>query len=250
MPETSALQCWQSEAAKWHRLVGFGCRPRCAPACGLRFGLRCSPSLPLCPRDGGVLELSGFFGGRLSLARSSAFSARSAAFSASKISNRAVKSFRRSNNARISASVPALSRRAKSGGRVIHRLTHVRSRKARLFLIIESICRTFLWIHAPQRAGRPEQLPSLSLLVPGRVVVHEVGSRGVERRTSRGRFQEGRVSLGGCRADRVGSCTQPSRSYRRISDNYGFYRTTRISVRIDWQMARPILCSQRFWWQS
>src|SRR6516162_162333 len=158
MPETSALQCWQSEAAKWHRLVGFGCRPRCAPACGLRFGLRCSPSLPLCPRDGGVLELSGFFGGRLSLARSSAFSARSAAFSASKISNRAVKSFRRSNNARISASFPALSRRAKSGGRVIHRLTHVRSRKARLFLIIESICRTFLWIHAPQRAGRPEQL--------------------------------------------------------------------------------------------
>src|SRR6516164_1130735 len=69
-------------------------------------------------------------------------------------------------------------------------------------------------------------------------------------RTSRARFQEGRVSLGGCRADRVGSCTQPSRSYRRISDNYGFYRTTRISVRIDWQMARPILCSQRFWWQS
>src|SRR6516165_28455 len=158
MPETSALQCWQSEAAKWHRLVGFGCRPRCAPACGLRFGLRCSPSLPLCPRDGGVLELSGFFGGRLSLARSSAFSARSAAFSASKISNRAVKSFRRSNNARISASFPALSRRAKSGGRVIHRLTHVPSRKARLFLIMESICRTFLWIHAPQRAGRPEQL--------------------------------------------------------------------------------------------
>src|SRR6516165_11440295 len=158
MPETAALQCWQSEAAKWHRLVGFGCRPRCAPACGLRFGLRCSPSLPLCPRDGGVLELSGFFGGRLSLARSSAFSARSAAFSASKISNRAVKSFRRSNNARISASFPALSRRAKSGGRVIHRLTHVRSRKAKLFLITESICRTFLWIHAPQGAGGPEQL--------------------------------------------------------------------------------------------
>src|SRR6516164_7652389 len=121
MPETSALQCWQSEAAKWHRLVGFGCRPRCAPACGLRFGLRCSPSLPLCPRDGGVLELSGFFGGRLSLARSSAFSARSAAFSASNISNRDVKSFRRSNNARASAPFPALSRRAKSGGRVIHR---------------------------------------------------------------------------------------------------------------------------------
>src|SRR6516225_11312438 len=148
MPETSALQCWQSEAAKWHRLVGFGCRPRCAPACGLRFGLRCSPSLPLCPRDGGVLELSGFFGGRLSLApssalsfrssafsaRSAAFSARNAAFSASKISNRAVRSFRRSNNARISASFAALSRRAKSGGRVIHRLTHVRSRKARLLL--------------------------------------------------------------------------------------------------------------------
>src|SRR6516162_3599459 len=179
MPETAALQCWQSEAAKWHRLVGFGCRPRCAPACGLRFGLRCSPSLPLCPRDGGVLELSGFFGGRLSLARSSAlsfrssalsfrssafsarsaaFSARNAAFSASKISNRAVRSFRRSNNARISASFPALSRRAKSGGRVIHRLTHVRGRKARLFLITESICRTFLWIHAPQGAGGPEQL--------------------------------------------------------------------------------------------
>src|SRR6516225_318256 len=176
MPETSALQCWQSEAAKWHRLVGFGCRPRCAPACGLRFGLRCSPSLPLCPRDGGVLELSGFFGGRLSLApssalsfrssafsaRSAAFSARNAAFSASKISNRAVRSFRRSNNARISASFPALSRRAKSGGRVIHRLTHVRSRKAKLFLITESICRTFLWIHAPQGAGGPEQLPNAS----------------------------------------------------------------------------------------
>src|SRR6516225_989997 len=165
MPETSAWQCWQSEAAKSHRLVGFGCSCRCAPACGLLLGLRCSPSLPLCPRDGGVLELSGFFGGRLSFARSSAFSARSAAFSArnaafsaSKISNRAVRSFKRSNNARISASFPALSRRAKSGGRVIHRLTHVRSRKAKLFLITESICRTFLWIHAPQGAGGPEQL--------------------------------------------------------------------------------------------
>src|SRR6516165_798436 len=165
MPETSAWQCWQSVAATSLRSVGFGCSSRCAPACGLRFGLRCSPSLPLCPCDGGVLELSGFFGGRLSLARSSAFSARSAAFSArnaafsaSKISNRAVRSFRRSNNARISASFPALSRRAKSGGRVIHRLTHVRGRKARLFLITESICRTFLWIHAPQGAGGPEQL--------------------------------------------------------------------------------------------
>src|SRR6516165_7491274 len=68
MPETSAWQCWQSEAAKSHRLVGFGCSCRCAPACGLLLGLRCSPSLPLCPRDGGVLELSGFFGGRLSFA--------------------------------------------------------------------------------------------------------------------------------------------------------------------------------------
>jgi hypothetical protein len=38
------------------------------------------------------------------------------------------------------------------------RLTHVRGRKARLFLITESICRKFLWIHAPQGTGGPEQL--------------------------------------------------------------------------------------------
>jgi hypothetical protein len=103
-----------------------------------------------------MLELSGFFGGSLSLARSSAFSfrnaefsarsvafsARNAAFSASKASMRLVRSFRRSNTASISASFPALSRRLKSGSRVIHRLTHIRSLDASLFSTAESICRT------------------------------------------------------------------------------------------------------------
>jgi hypothetical protein len=45
--------------------------------------------LLLCPAAGGVLELSGVFGGRLSFSRSVAFSAFSVAFSRSKAPKRA-----------------------------------------------------------------------------------------------------------------------------------------------------------------
>src|SRR5664279_4439180 len=59
--------------------MGFGCSGRCAPACGLpRFLAPAPSSLPaaeaegFCPLLGGVLELSGVFFGRSSLASSSA----------------------------------------------------------------------------------------------------------------------------------------------------------------------------------
>src|SRR6267143_6092640 len=87
-PETSARQCWHWLAATSQRRVGFGCNGRCAPACGLAFGFASAAPLALCPCEGGVLELSGVFGGKSSLTRSSAFSFRNAAFSASNTSKR------------------------------------------------------------------------------------------------------------------------------------------------------------------
>ena len=54
--------------------VGFGCRGRCAPACDLRLPspLPTAGAEGFCPLLGGVLELSGVFGGRPSFASSSA----------------------------------------------------------------------------------------------------------------------------------------------------------------------------------
>src|SRR5216684_1685803 len=148
-PETSARQCWHWLAATSRRWVGFGCNGRCAPACGLAFGFASAAPLALCPCEGGVLELSGVFGGKSSLTRSSAFSFRNAAFSASNTSKRTVRSFSRSIKVRISASFAALSRRAKSGDGIIiiHRLTHIRRRKAIAFTPFESICRTALFCY-------------------------------------------------------------------------------------------------------
>jgi len=68
--------------------------------------------------DGGTLELSGVFGGRPSLASSSATRATSAAFCATSASIRA-------SSAAIKASLSA-----KSEGGVIHRLTHIREAAA------------------------------------------------------------------------------------------------------------------------
>ena len=86
-------------------------------------------------------------GGKSSLTRSSAFSFRNAAFSASNTSKRTVRSFSHSIKVRISASFAALSRRAKSEGGIIHRLTHIRRRKAIAFTPFESICRTALFCY-------------------------------------------------------------------------------------------------------
>src|ERR1019366_5325292 len=79
-----APQCWQELANTPRFAVGLGCSGRCAPACGLRrFPSDVSLSSPetLFPWLGGVLEFSGVFGGRSSLARSSALSACSLALS-------------------------------------------------------------------------------------------------------------------------------------------------------------------------
>jgi len=72
-----------------------------------------------CPFDGGTLELSGVFGGRPSFASSSATRATSKAFFAISASIRA-------KSVAIKASLSA-----KSGGGVIHRLTHIRDAVAR-----------------------------------------------------------------------------------------------------------------------
>jgi hypothetical protein len=87
------------------------------------------------PCEGGVLELSGVLGGRLSFARS-------AAFSASKTASRVLNSSIRANNVAISASFSALDSADESNGGVTHILTHIRTPDATAFTIIESICRT------------------------------------------------------------------------------------------------------------
>src|SRR5450756_3166573 len=80
-----APQCWQELANTSRFAAGFGCSGRCAPACGLRrfpSDVLLSSTETLFPWLGGVLEFSGVFGGRLSLARSAALSACSLALSA------------------------------------------------------------------------------------------------------------------------------------------------------------------------
>jgi len=99
------------------------------------LGLRVGSLDALRPCDGGVLELSGVFGGRLSLSRSAAFSASTAA---SRLLNPSI----RANNRAISASFSALDSADESKGGVTHMLTHIRPPEATAFTLIESICRT------------------------------------------------------------------------------------------------------------
>jgi hypothetical protein len=84
------------------------------------------------PCDGGVLELSGVFGGRSSFARS-------AAFSASRAVSRLLNSSIRTNNVAISASFSALDKEEESGGGTTHTLTHIRPSGATAFKLTESI---------------------------------------------------------------------------------------------------------------
>ena len=77
------------------------------------------------PCDGGLLELSGVFGGSFSFSRSVAFSAFSAAFSASKAETRAASASNRAISTPISVSFSDEERQEMSGGRVMERLTHI-----------------------------------------------------------------------------------------------------------------------------
>src|SRR5512139_3650997 len=117
------------------RAVGFGCSGRCAPACGLPFGLLAASSDALRPCEGGVLELSGVFAGRPSLASSSATRARSVAFSASKPATRTTISFNRSIVSACARTSPISVSRSNdsSASRSIHGLTHIRRRDASPF---------------------------------------------------------------------------------------------------------------------
>jgi len=147
---TSLPQCWHCAAGTWRWRVGLGWSGRCAPACGLppafagagSLGLVVDARDALCPCEGGVLELSGVFGGKSSLARRLAFSARSAAFCASNTVSRLLSSSIRASNDAINASFSALDRQEESGGGVTHTLTHILPPDAIAFRPIESICRT------------------------------------------------------------------------------------------------------------
>ena len=93
-----------------------------------------SPLL-LCPAAGGVLELSGVFGGRLSFSRSVAFSAFSVAFSRSKAPKRA-------SNCAINASFSLALSKLKSDGEFIPLSIQIRRRPATPFRTCDSIRRT------------------------------------------------------------------------------------------------------------
>ena len=89
------------------------------------------------PCDGGLLELSGVFGGSFSFSRSvafsafsAAFSALNAAFSASKAETRAASASNRAISTPISVSFSDEERQEMSGGRVMERLTHIRPSSA------------------------------------------------------------------------------------------------------------------------
>jgi hypothetical protein len=120
--------------------------------------LLAASSAALRPCEGGVLELSGVFGGRPSLASSSATRARSAAFSAfnakfsaSNFSKRAESSSTRANSRVIAASLSAGPGVSEAGERAIHRLTHIRRLDASPFTPSESIDRT-----RPNRRADPQ----------------------------------------------------------------------------------------------
>ncbi|MSP83668.1 MAG: hypothetical protein EXQ94_12305 [Alphaproteobacteria bacterium] len=89
------------------------------------------PPLGLCPCKGGVLELSGVFGGSFSLARSATFSSRNAAFSASKAATRATNSSTRDSSLATSASLSAALDELESTAGVMETLTHIATPVAR-----------------------------------------------------------------------------------------------------------------------
>ena len=90
------------------------------PGMRLALGLASVLTLLFCPCAGGVLELSGVFGGSFCFARSAAFSSSNAA-------RRLLNSSIRANNVAIRASFSALDNEEESSGGVIHRLTHAAS---------------------------------------------------------------------------------------------------------------------------
>jgi len=101
----------------------------------LPFGLTVGSLDALRPCEGGVLELSGVFGGSFSFSRS-------AAFSSSKATSRLLNSSIRATSVAISASFSALDNEEESNGAVTHTLTHIARRSATASILFESICRT------------------------------------------------------------------------------------------------------------
>jgi hypothetical protein len=130
-PVTSARQCGQRSARTSRRRVGSGCSGRWAPLWGLSFGCAFVSPFALCRCDGGVLELSGVFGGRISFSRSATFSAFRMAFSASSAairlasrSTHAVSASIRASNAPICVLFSEDKRMGRSGGGVMTGLIH------------------------------------------------------------------------------------------------------------------------------
>jgi len=115
----------------------------------LPFGRGALSALPFCPWAGGVLELSGVFGGCPSLASSQAtrsfnpvFAAISAVFSLVNPSTRAINASTRAISVRISASFSTLDREENSVGPATHTLIQIRRPSATLFIDPESTRRT------------------------------------------------------------------------------------------------------------
>lgn len=114
---TSAWHCGQQLVQTSRNCVGLRCSGRYAPAWGLPFGFGSVSPFAFISCEGGLLELRGVFGGRLSLSRSAAFSALSPSTSSSKALTRA-------SRAAIKASFSEGERVERSAGGVIVRLTH------------------------------------------------------------------------------------------------------------------------------
>jgi hypothetical protein len=106
----------------------------------------------LCPAAGGVLELSGVFGGRLSFSRSAAFSRSNAS--------------KRASNCTINASLSWALSKMKFGGESIPLSIQIRRRPATPFRACESIRHT-CWQQCLNAGNQPsagqgrEQLPGL-----------------------------------------------------------------------------------------
>jgi hypothetical protein len=97
----------------------------------LAFGFAFVAPFALCRCDGGMLEFSGVFGGRVSFSRSAAFSAFRRAFSASSAatrlasrSTRAVRASIRASNAPVGAFLSKDARADRSGSGVMGGLIH------------------------------------------------------------------------------------------------------------------------------
>jgi hypothetical protein len=122
--DTAVPQCWQCAPRTSRLCVGLGRSGRCAPARGFPLGLRVCSLDALRPCEGGVLELSGVFGGRFSLSRS-------AAFSSSKAKSRLLNSSIRASNVTISASFTQLAkRRANRIGSILSSSLHSQRSRA------------------------------------------------------------------------------------------------------------------------